>query len=277
LVSRPTDKPPHHPTTRIAPADCTRNLEDCMKHDGKFCVVTGAGSGIGEGIAHELAAQGGTVALLDLDPDKAKSVAAALASDGEREHIIVQVDVSSAHSVETAFGAVYDSFGRVDVLVNNAGIADYHDFWELTEEHWDRVFGVNARGTFSCTRAVIPAMREQNYGRIVNISSTGGVNGTPRHSHYSASKAAVIGMSRALAKEVADRNITVNCIAPGLIDTPLSRTVATPEFRAWAIERTPMGHMGEPSDIAFAASFLASDEARFITGQTLSPNGGSVI
>jgi NAD(P)-dependent dehydrogenase (short-subunit alcohol dehydrogenase family) len=247
-----------------------------MRHEGRFCVVTGAGSGIGEGIATELAHHGATVALIDIDPDKAGLVAAAL-PQSLQDHIVVAADVSSPSDVGSAFEYVYGRFGRIDVLINNAGIADVRDFWDITEEDWDRVFAVNARGTFSCTRAVIPHMMKQRFGRVVNISSTAGVNGTPRHSHYSASKAAVIGMSRALAKEVADRNVTVNCIAPGLIDTPLAHDVVTPELRAWAIERIPMGRMGSVADIAYAASFLASDEAGFITGQTLSPNGGSVI
>jgi NAD(P)-dependent dehydrogenase (short-subunit alcohol dehydrogenase family) len=247
-----------------------------MRHEGRFCVVTGAGSGIGEGIAGELARQGATVALVDMDRVKAGLVAAALPR-GPQDHLVIAADVSSPTEVQSAFEEVYARFGRIDVLINNAGIADPHDFWDLTEENWDRVFAVNARGTFSCTRAVIPEMMKQRFGRVVSISSTAGVNGTPGHAHYSASKAAVIGMSRALAKEVADRNITVNCIAPGMIDTPLARNAVTPDIRASVIQRTPMGRMGSVSDIAYAASFLASDEAGFITGQTLSPNGGSVI
>jgi 3-oxoacyl-[acyl-carrier protein] reductase len=172
----------------------------------------------------------------------------------------------------------YAAFDRVDVLVNNAGIADYKPFWELTEGSWDRMIGVHLKGAFNCTSAVIPGMRERRYGRVINMASVAGVTGTPTHAHYSAAKGGLIGLTKALAKEVGDYGITVNAIAPGFIDTAITQSPGFPKSLVEAaLERIPIKGGGTVEDVAYVTAFLAARQARFITGQVISPNGGYVI
>lgn len=239
--------------------------------------VTGAGSGIGEAVALDLAVRGADVAVLEIDPAKATAVAGQVSALGVRGLAVV-VDVSSHDSVGEAFRQVHDQFGRVDVLVNNAGIADYQPFWELTEDAWNRMIAVNLTGAFHCTSAVIGGMRERGYGRIINMASVSGVTGTPTHAHYSAAKGGLIGMTKALAKEVGDRGITVNAIAPGFIDTAITQSPGFPKALVEAaLERVPVKGGGTVADVAYVTAFLAAEQARFITGQVISPNGGYVI
>jgi NAD(P)-dependent dehydrogenase (short-subunit alcohol dehydrogenase family) len=239
--------------------------------------VTGAGSGIGEAIAVDLAARGADVAVLEIDPAKARAVADRVAAHGVTG-VPVAVDVASFEAVHAAFGEVFEALGRVDVLVNNAGVADYTPFWELTEQAWDRMIGVHLKGTFNCTSAVIPGMRERRYGRIINMASVAGLTGTPTHAHYSAAKGGLIGLTKALAKEVGDCGITVNAIAPGFIDTAITQSPGFPkELVEAALERIPVKGGGTVEDVAYVTAFLAAEQARFITGQVISPNGGYVI
>jgi NAD(P)-dependent dehydrogenase (short-subunit alcohol dehydrogenase family) len=239
--------------------------------------VTGAGSGIGEAVAVDLASRGADVAVLDIDPAKAGAVAEKVRAQGGRG-LAVTVDVASSEAVQAAFREVFEALDRVDVLVNNAGIADYKPFWELTEGSWDRMIGVHLKGAFNCTSAVIPGMRERRYGRVINMASVAGVTGTPTHAHYSAAKGGLIGLTKALAKEVGDYGITVNAIAPGFIDTAITQSPGFPKnLVEAALERIPIKGGGTVEDVAYVTAFLAARQARFITGQVISPNGGYVI
>lgn len=239
--------------------------------------VTGAGSGIGEAVAVDLASRGADVAVLDIDSARAQAVAERVRAHGVRG-LALTVDVASSEAVQAAFREVFEALDRVDVLVNNAGIADYKPFWELTEDSWDRMIGVHLKGTFNCTSAVIPGMRERRYGRIINMASVAGLTGTPTHAHYSAAKGGLIGLTKALAKEAGDYGITVNAIAPGFIDTAITQSPGFPKnLVEAALERTPIKGGGTVEDVAYVTAFLAARQARFITGQVLSPNGGYVI
>lgn len=247
-----------------------------MKLQGKNTVVTGAGSGIGRAIALELAGEGAAVAIMDINLEAAEAVAQAVREKGQRV-LALKVDVADFSEVTAAISRIYKEFQRIDILVNDAGFGQYLPFWQLTEGMWDRMIAVHLKGTFNCTRAVIEGMIAQKSGRIINISSVGGVTGTPTHCHYSAAKAGIIGLTKALAKEVAPLGITVNAVAPGLIDTPLVQKDLTEELKRIVLQRTLVGRIGTPEDIAYTVAFLAADEASFITGQVISPNGGYVI
>jgi 2-hydroxycyclohexanecarboxyl-CoA dehydrogenase len=249
-----------------------------MRHAGKAALVTGAGSGIGRAIALELGAQGANVAILDVNGKKAEEVRSELEDSGAPRTLSVQADVSDYSQVERSVAQVIGEFGRVDILINNASIVEYCYFRDLTEEIWDRTLAVNLKGTFNCTTAAIESMVQHEYGRIVSISSVAGITGSPRAAHYSAAKAGVIGLMKVIAKELGPQGITANAIAPGLIDTPLTLAPDYPsDIRERYLSNTPVGRNGRPEDIAYAASFLASEQASFITGQVLSPNGGYVI
>jgi len=245
-----------------------------MRHADKVALVTGAGSGIGRAIAIELAAQGASVAVLDVDVAKADGTAAALNGMG----IAVQADISARSEVEAAVGQVIEEFSRIDILVNNAAIVEYCLFRDMADDVWDRTIAVNLKGPYNCTKAVIEQMVARGYGRIVNVSSVAGITGSPRASHYSAAKAGLIGLTKTIAKELGPSGITINAIAPGLIDTPLTLAPTYPQdIRDRYLSLTPLGRFGQPEDVAHLASFLASDEASFITGQVVSPNGGFLI
>lgn len=247
-----------------------------MTLQGKNSIVTGAGSGIGRAIALEMARQGANVACADLNLNSAETVAQEVIDEGRRA-LVIEVDVASFPAVAAAVRKIYDEFRQIDILVNNAGFGQYLAFWEITEEFWDRMIAVHLKGNFNCTRAVIEGMIAQKSGRIINISSVAGLTGTPTHSHYSAAKAGIIGFTKALAKEVAPFGITVNAVAPGMVDTPLIRKEMPEELKQAVLERMPVGRMGTPEEIAYAVAFLAADAASFITGQVVSPNGGYVI
>lgn len=249
-----------------------------MRHAGKKALVTGAGSGIGRAIALELGAQGAHVAVLDVDAKKAGAVVDELEAARSPQGLRVEADVSDVAQVDAAVAETIAAFDRIDILVNNAAIVEYCLFRDLTEDIWDRTLAVNLKGVFNCTRATIVHMREQGYGRIVSISSVAGVTGSPRASHYSAAKAGIIGLTKTIAKELGPDGITINAVAPGLIDTPLTLAPSYPQdIRERYLSLTPLGRTGTPEDVAYLASFLASDEASFITGQVVSPNGGFLI
>ena len=248
-----------------------------MSLQGQTVAVTGGGAGIGEAVALECAQRGAHVAILDIDSGKVESVASRVRELGARA-MGVSVDVADYSAVQREFGQIADDFGGIDVLVNNAGIADYRLFAELNEQAWDRMISVNLKGAFNCTNAVIRGMMDRSYGRIVNVASVAGVTGTPRHSHYSAAKGGMIGLTKALAKEVGPSGITVNVVAPGLVETAITQGPGFPsELTEYVLERTPVKRIGSVEDIAYAVAFLASDRAGFVTGQVLSPNGGYVI
>jgi 3-oxoacyl-[acyl-carrier protein] reductase len=244
-------------------------MSDFLRLDGQTAIVTGAATGIGEAIASRLARAGATVAIADRDATAAEETAARLPGA-----IPLQMDVSDAASVNAAVAKLFAHTGRIDILVNNAGIAGMAaPLWEQDELDWKRVFAVNVDGVFHCCRAVIGKMREQQYGRIVNISSVAGKEGNPRMTAYSASKAAVIGFTKSLAKEVATEGICVNAVAPAVVRTKILEQL-TPEQIGYMTSRIPMGRTGEPEEIAAVVHFLSSRDCSFVTGQTYDASGG---
>lgn len=236
---------------------------------GQNAVVTGAGQGIGEGIARRLHAAGAQVAVLDLDVELARSVAASIGSAG------VRCDVSSPASVHAALQYVRHQIGPIDILVNNAGVTGRTlPLWELDENDLDSVYAVNLRGVFSMCRGVIREMLDRRYGRILNVASIAGKEGNPTLGPYSATKAAVIGFTKSLAKEVAGKgDITVNSIAPAVIRTKILDGVA-PETVQYMVSKIPMGRTGTIEEVAALIHFLVSREASFTTGQCYDISGG---
>ena len=249
-----------------------------MGISGRNAVVTGGASGIGRAIALRLAQDGVDVALIDLDASRAEVVAGEIRALGRRA-LAVEADVAQAASIEAARERVHDAVGPVRVLVNDAGIASFVPFLEIGEEAWDRMIAVHLKGAFNCARAFLPDMVAAHWGRIVNLSSVAGLGGGgPGLVHYAAAKAGLIGFSKALALEVGPLGITVNAIAPGLVDTPLlDRSGMPEEIRRAVVERAPVRRIGTPEDIAAACAYLVSEEASFTTGQVLSPNGGGYV
>jgi len=242
----------------------------------KVAVVTGAAQGIGQAIAETLARLGANVVVADLQVEKAEAVATEIAADTGRRAIAVQVDVSDSASAKALMDQARAEFGRVDILVNNAGITRDDLIMRMKEADWDLVININLKGAFNCSKAIIRSMMKQRYGRIVNITSVSGITGQAGQTNYSSSKAGLIGFTKALAKEVGSRNITVNGVAPGFIETVLTADLPQ-EIKDMGIKLTPLGRFGQPQDIANAVAFLASDEASFITGEVLTVDGGMVM
>ena len=238
---------------------------------GRVAVVTGASRGIGRGIARALASQGAVVCAAARGANAAETAAAIVESGGRAESFTV--DVTDTASVGALFGSVVERHGRVDVLVNNAGIARDQLMLRMKREDWDEVLQTNLTGAFTCVQAVLKSMVKQRSGRIVNISSVVGQMGNAGQANYAASKAGLIGFSKALAREVASRNVTVNVVAPGLIETDMTKALADRSQTDWTAQ-IPAGRIGTPDDVAAAVCFLASDEAAYITGQVLAVNGG---
>lgn len=244
-------------------------MNDFLRLDGQTALVTGAAAGIGEAIATRLAHAGATVGIADANVDAAKETASRIPGA-----IALKMDVSDSASVERAVEELVRQTGRVDILVNNAGIAGAAaPLWEQDFNDWKRVFAVNVDGVFNCCRAVIGRMREQKYGRIVSIASVAGKEGNPRMTAYSASKAAVIGFTKSLAKEVATEGICVNAVAPAVVRTKILEQL-TPEQVGYMTSKIPMGRTGEPEEIAAVVHFLSSKDCSFVTGQTYDASGG---
>jgi len=240
--------------------------------EGKVALVTGAGRGIGKAIAERLAAEGAKVAVADIDP----ATAAATAAEIGRGAIAVTMDVTDGASVRDAVAETAKQLGPIDVLVNNAGWDKIEPFVKSQEETWDRVIAINLKGPIRCARAVLDSMIERRSGKIVSIGSDAGRVGSSGEAVYSAAKAGVIGFGRTLAREVARYGINVNVVCPGPTNTPLlQETVGGNEKLMASLKQAiPLGRTGEPDDLASAVAFLASDDAGFITGQTLSVSGG---
>jgi 2-hydroxycyclohexanecarboxyl-CoA dehydrogenase len=245
-----------------------------MSLDGKVAVVTGGGRGIGQAIATVLAAKGAAVAVWDLNLESAEKTAATIRETGGTA-IAVGGDVSVAADVAAAAARTRAELGAVTILVNNAGISAFEPFTSITEESWDRVIRINLKGPFLVTRELVPDMLAAGWGRIINISSSSAQTGAPAMAHYASSKGGVIGFTKALAIEYADKGITVNNVPPGFIDTPLLRE--GPIDVAAAAASMPMKRSGQPEDIAHAVAYLASEEAGYVTGHTLSTNGGRYL
>ena len=247
-----------------------------MSLEGKVALVTGGGRGIGRAIAEELAKRGADVILADRMLETAQQSAQEIAAQTGRKTLALEVDVSNLESAKNMVDKALEAFGKIDILVNNAGITRDNLIMRMDEADWDAVIDINLKGAWNCCKAVIRSMMKQRYGRIVNISSVSGLAGQAGQTNYSASKAGLIGLTKALAREVASRQITVNAVAPGFIPTAL--TVDLPEeLKESMIKLTPLGRMGKPEEIAYAVAFFASDEAAYITGQVLSVDGGMMM
>ena len=239
---------------------------------GKSSVVTGGVQGIGRAIALSLARDGSDVAVVDLKDDGVEDVLSEIQALG-RKALFAKANVSVAADVDKAARTILESFGKVDILVNNAGITRDGLLLRMDEKDWDAVIEVNLKGTFNCTKAFLREMLKRRSGRIVNVSSVIGFIGNAGQSNYAASKAGIVGFTKSVAKEVASRGITVNAVAPGFIDTPMTR-VLSDEARQSLLSAIPMGKVGVPEDVANAVAFLVSDGASYITGHILHVNGG---
>jgi 3-oxoacyl-[acyl-carrier protein] reductase len=243
---------------------------------GKVVIITGAAKGIGRGIARVFAAEGATVIVADLDEQVGKATVADLAKNGGSADFVL-TDVTRRASCETAVTAVVEKHGHVDVLASNAGIYPQAFLREMTEADWDRVFEVNVKGMFFMVTAVLPHMRQRHSGRIILTSSvTGPVTGYPGWAHYGATKAAMLGFMRSAAIEVATEGVTINAVMPGNIMTEGMEDMGQDYIDTLAAS-IPMKRLGEPEDVGYAALFLASDDAKYITGQTIVVDGGQLL
>ena len=246
------------------------------KLDGKVALVTGACSGIGHAIAELYAREGAAVGIIDLDGAKADTVVKDLAERHGAKTAAAQADVSDEAAVTAAIGTIVEALGEIDILVNNAGMDTTHTLDGMPTEMWDRMIDVHLKGTFLCTRAVLPAMKRKRWGRIINLSSQLAHKGAATMVHYCAAKAGAMGFTRALAYEVARDGITVNCINPGPIDTPLLRSIPQDWLDAKQGE-LPIGRFGRVEEVAPAALLLASEEGSYFIGASLNMNGGDYM
>ena len=245
----------------------------------RVAVVTGAASGIGLGIAQQLAADGHAVALLDRNGPGVETAAAELQSEGTKA-VAAEVDVADRDSVDATIAEVRAALGPIGIVVTSAGIESFTPLGDITRASWDRIIAVNLTGTFACIQAAVPDMLDTGWGRIVTISSSSAQSGAPDMSHYASSKGGVIGLTRALARELAGRGITANTISPSLVDTPMARAAeAAGDFIGVDVvaPMVPLGRAGTPADIAAACSYLCSEGGGYVTGQVIGVNGGMYI
>ena len=243
-----------------------------MRLTGKVALITGAAQGIGKAVALLLARHGADIVVSDINLEKAEETAKEIESIGPKA-MAIKVNVASLNDVERMVEAVLKKFGRIDILINNAGITRDKLILRMTEEDWDIVLNVNLKGTFNCTKAVVRHMAKQRSGKIVSIASVVGEMGNAGQVNYAASKAGVIGLTKTIAREFAQRGINVNAIAPGYIETPMTE-VLSDKVKEELKRLIPMERLGKPEDVAEAVLFLVSEESNYITGQVLNVNGG---
>ena len=247
-----------------------------MRFENQVAVVTGAGRGIGHAIAVRLAREGARVASVSRTESNAQKTADEINSLRADAAKAYAVDVADQAAVQKVAAEIFEHFGRVDILVNNAGVTRDGLSMRMSMDDWDTVLNTNLKGAFNFTQAVMRPMIKQRSGRIINISSIAGLIGNAGQANYAASKAGLIGLTKTLARELASRGITVNAVAPGLIETDMT-TVLSEEIRQNILKNVPLGKLGEPEDIAGAVAYLASAEAKYITGQVLTVDGGMVM
>jgi 3-oxoacyl-[acyl-carrier protein] reductase len=243
----------------------------------KIALITGAGQGMGKAVAFTLAQQGAQIAINDRNKDAAEETVSELQKLGFNA-IAVPADVTQKNDVQHMIQKTMGHFGTLHILINNAGILYPTKVIDIPEDEWDRVIDVNLKGTFLCSQAVLPTLQKNNWGRIVNFSSTAGKNiSTVGGAHYTAAKAGILGFTRHLAKEVATHNITVNAVCPGLIDTDMVRNTIAPDRQQAYANSFPISRLGKPEEVADLVAFLCSDKAAYITGASLDINGGDLM
>ena len=240
-----------------------------MRFENKVVMVTGGAAGIGRVTAENFAGEGAKIAICDLNPEAGEAAAKALGPEASFE----QVDVASSAAVSSWVEGVFDKYGQIDVLVNNAGITRDSLIMRMKEEDWDAVISVNLKSAFNCIKAVSKIMVKQRSGRIINLASVVGVMGNVGQANYVASKAGMIGLTKTVAKELGARGITVNAVAPGFIETDMT-AVLSDKVKAFMLSMVPLQRAGTPQDVADAITFLASDQAAYITGQVVHVTGG---
>ena len=251
-----------------------------MRLKGKVALVTGAGSGLGQATAQLFSKEGANVVVADISQRRAEAVASEISQSTESRVIGLQADVTDGQVVNALVEQAKNELGPINIIVNNAGIAQIKDLLDISPEEWQRMIDVHMKGTFLCSRAVIGDMIAAKWGRLINTASVAGMTGGPQNAHYAAAKAAIIGFTRSLALEYARLGITVNAVAPGLIETPMVKQGTGPASEKvidFFTRRIPMRRMGQAEDIAGAHLYLASDDAEYVTGQVLSPNGGYLV
>ena len=245
-----------------------------MRLENKVAIITGAGSGIGKETALLFAKEGAKVVVADMNETAGEETAAQIRENGEG--FFIKLDVSNREQAKQVVKITLEKYGRIDILINNAGIVQDAFLSKMTEEQWDKVIDVNLKGVFNCSQAVVEVMMNQGKGVIINTSSIVGLNGNVGQVNYAATKAGLIGMTKTLAKELGKKGIRVNAVAPGFIATPMTSNVPE-KILEMMKEKTPLRRLGEPKDIANAYLYLASDDANFVNGAVLSVDGGLII
>lgn len=247
-----------------------------MRFTDKVAIITGGARGIGKAIARRLASEGAKVAIGDIDKESAEKTAEEIRNECQTEAIGIYVDVAEEESVKNMVEEVIKAFGKIDILINNAGITRDNLLLRMSEEDWDKVIAVDLKSVFLCTKAVVKYMIRQRYGRIVNISSVIGLKGNVGQTNYGAAKAGIIGFTKSAARELAGRNITVNAVAPGYISTEMTEKLPQ-EIKEQMLKQVPLGRPGQPEDVAGVVAFLCSDDASYITGEIIKVDGGMAM